>query len=83
MTDAAAHNDNGNGKVTLALLGAKMDSLDAKVSEYMRRNDDECNDHETRIRTLETDGTRTKTLLGVWNAFVTALTVWLAAGGNK
>lgn len=82
MADATA-NDNGNGRVTLALLGAKLDNIDAKLSEYMRRSDEERDDHEKRIRTLETDGTRTKTLLGIWNAFVTALTVWLAAGGSK
>ena len=79
----AAPNDNGNGRVTLALLGAKLDNIDAKLSEYMRRSDEGRDDHEKRIRTLETDGTRTKTLLGVWNALVTALTVWLAAGGSK
>ena len=82
MADAAP-NDNGNGRVTLALLGAKLDNIDAKLSEYMRRSDEERDDHEKRIRNLETDGTRTKTLLGIWNVFVTALTAWLAAGGSK
>lgn len=84
MSDAtAAPNDNGNGRVTLALLGAKLDNIDRKLDDYMRRNDEEREDHEKRIRALETDGTRTKTLLGGWNVFVTALTAWLAAGGSK
>ena len=82
MADATA-NDNGNGRVTLALLGAKLDNIDRKLTDYMKRNDEEREDHEKRIRTLETDGTRTKTLLGGWNVLVTALTAWLAAGGSK
>jgi hypothetical protein len=84
MSDAtAAPNDNGNGRVTLALLGAKLDNIDRKLDDYMRRNDEEFHDHEKRIRTLETDGTRIKTLLGGWNVFVTALTAWLLSGGQR
>ena len=84
MSDAtAAPNDNGNGRVTLALLGAKLDNIEAKLSDYIKRSDEERDDHEKRIRILETDGTRTKTILGGWNVFVTALTAWLLSGGQR
>lgn len=81
MADATA-NDNGNGRVTLALLGAKLDNIDAKLTDYMRRSDEEREDHEKRIRALETDCTRTKTLLGGWNMLLTAFGAWLASRGG-
>jgi hypothetical protein len=83
MADTAASNDNGNGRVTLALLGAKLDNIDSKLSEYMKRNDEDCEDHEKRIRSLETETTRTRTILGGWNVLVTALSAWLLSGGQR
>jgi hypothetical protein len=79
---AADQLDGSNGRVTLALLGAKIDTLSDRLTEYIERQDEECDDHEKRIRSLETDATRTRTLLGGWNMLLTAFGAWLASRGG-
>ena len=79
---AADQPDGSNGRVTLALLGAKIDTLSDRLTEYIDRQDEECDDHEKRIRVLETESTKTRTLLGGWNMLLTAFGAWLASRGG-
>lgn len=49
----AADTDNGNGRVTLAVLATKVDHLTALVTSYCIKNDVAAHDRETRLQALE------------------------------
>ena len=46
-----------NGRVTLAVLGEKVDNLDAIIREYCQTSYNNHEDHEKRVRTLEKQAT--------------------------
>lgn len=54
---AEADNDNGNGKVTMAVLGVKIDGMTKAVSDLVTKLDEHCqqsNVRDNRISVLET-----------------------------
>ena len=46
-----------NGRVTLAVLGEKVDNLDAIIREYCKTSHNNHEDHEKRVRDLEKQAT--------------------------
>lgn len=67
MADAAASNDNGNGKVTLALLGQKLDALIEDVKEVKQDLKDTTKDHEHRIQCLESGQATMESKVNNWS----------------
>lgn len=70
MTDANANNDNGNGRITLALVGQKVDQQTSmlqefrdEIREYIRSNDARVSCIERDHAELEKEHTRTETKL--------------------
>ena len=67
--------DNSNGRVTMAVLGTKLDTVIAKLDELSRL---QAMDHD-RIGCLEGDLRRTNDRVSAWQAGQGALSVLLSA----
>ena len=72
---AGRDSDDGNGRVTMAVLGTKLDTVIAKLDDLTRQQD---SDH-VRIGVLEGDLRRTNDRVSVWQAGQGALSVVLSA----
>ena len=72
---AGRDSDDGNGRVTMAVLGTKLDTVIAKLDDLTRQQD---SDHD-RIGVLEGDLRRTNDRVSVWQAGQGALSVVLSA----
>ena len=53
----ADHGDNGNGRITMAIIGEKLDAILRRLDKI----DDRCERHETRMSCLEIGQTRRET----------------------
>jgi len=65
----APDSDNNNGRVTLAVLGEKMDNLSSLLATHITDEGETRKDHETRIRYTEQEvarlGQRQKQATGI------------------
>ena len=56
-----------NQRVTNAILKKDIEHLTGTVVSYCEKSDARAKDHEDRIRTVEKEQTKLKTIVGVWN----------------
>lgn len=70
----ADNNENGNGRVTMAILSTKLDTVIDKLDELAQR---QWTDHE-RISTLEGELRRTNDRISAWQAGQSALSLLLS-----
>jgi len=72
---AGRDSDDGNGRVTMAVLGTKLDTVIAKLDDLGRM---QASDHD-RIGNLEGELRRTNDRVSAWQAGQGALSVVLSA----
>ena len=58
--------ENGNGRVTMALLGQKLDTLSEDLQEWREEVRRCTQDHEARLRALERQVVQNSQRLGTW-----------------